>query len=243
MCRADASGVYIGLSAGVAKHDLKTGRRLWTNTEVGRILFGVQTATSVIVTGSVLPGGADRTLKINKKTGKTEQTYNSSAASCAVDEKGSTVVVANRGYDAKSGKQIWHFNHTLGGVSAQLVGNKLFTIDDQLKMYDVSAASVKKALTGDAGKSKTGSASGVKAIETSNTVETTTDRSKGVEVECVKEGSKLRIRVVSAGYDSSFNVQFPRDLRVAGAHFMCDEIVLSKAGDFYRAVGAIRRLN
>jgi hypothetical protein len=161
-----------------------------------------------------------------------------------VDEQGSTVVVANRGYDAKSGKLIWHFDDAgMSGASAALVGNKLFTIGEKLLMFDVSPAAVKKANAGDPGKSKSGSATKQKAVAISNTVESTSDRTHGVEVECVKEGSKLRIRAVSAGFDSSLNVQFPRDLRVAGAHFMCDDLVPSKAGDFYRAVGAIRRLN
>jgi predicted DNA-binding WGR domain protein len=237
-CRVDATGVYLGHGAGVAKYALKDGKRLWVNTDVNQILFGVHTASSFFVTGE-----PEVTAKIDKKTGKTQQRYDSSSPSCAVDEQGSTVVVANRGYDAKNGKLIWHFaDDGMGGASAALVGNKLFTIADRLLMFDVSPAAVKKANAGDPGKSKSGSATKQKAVAISNTVESTSDRSKGVEVECVKDGSKLRIRAVSAGFDSALNVQFPRDLRVAGAHFMCDDLVPSKAGDFYRAVGAIRRL-
>jgi hypothetical protein len=62
----------------------------------------------------------------------------------------------------------------------------------------------------------------VKTTAVSTSVDTTNDESKGVKVECIKEGSKLRIRVVSSGYNKDWNVQFPRALRQLGAKFMVD---------------------
>lgn len=35
-------------------------------------------------------------------------------------------------------------------------------------------------------------------------------------LKCVKEGSKLRIKIISDGYLNSANCQFPRALRVMG---------------------------
>jgi uracil DNA glycosylase len=64
----------------------------------------------------------------------------------------------------------------------------------------------------------------------------------GVELACVREGGKLRIQVVSAGYEPDFNVQFPRGVREEGAHYVVDRLETSKNGTFYRAVGNIRRL-
>ena len=61
-----------------------------------------------------------------------------------------------------------------------------------------------------------------------------------VTVECVKEGSKVRVKVVSTGYDNSKNVQFPRDMREPGKKFEVDTIV--DAGTFYRAKGTITPL-
>lgn len=54
---------------------------------------------------------------------------------------------------------------------------------------------------------------------------------------CRKEKSKVRVHVVSDGYDKTKNVQFPRDLRRDGAYFLVDVIV--DAGKFYRAKGEI----
>jgi hypothetical protein len=64
--------------------------------------------------------------------------------------------------------------------------------------------------------------------------------SKGVVVECRKEGSKLRVFPVSDGYHTDWRVQFPRDLRKDGARFVVDELVEATQGGFYRAVGEIR---
>ena len=43
--------------------------------------------------------------------------------------------------------------------------------------------------------------------------------SEFVLLECVQEGSKLRVKMKSPGYLINSNCQFPRDLRVAGRKF------------------------
>ncbi len=65
---------------------------------------------------------------------------------------------------------------------------------------------------------------------------------EGVEIECVREGGRLRMRAVSAGYDPELNVQFPRAVRIEGAHYVIDELALSASGTFYRTIGTIRLL-
>ncbi|NEN91817.1 MAG: VWA domain-containing protein [Okeania sp. SIO3H1] len=64
----------------------------------------------------------------------------------------------------------------------------------------------------------------------------------GVLVKCFREGGKLRVRVISEGYNSEFNVQFPRGIRQEGVSYVVDEMKLSANGSFYRATGKIRRL-
>jgi Ca-activated chloride channel family protein len=64
----------------------------------------------------------------------------------------------------------------------------------------------------------------------------------GVELACYREGGKLRMRVVSGGYDPTFNVQFPRSIREEGVHYVVDALQPSADGTFYRAAGKIRRL-
>lgn len=42
-----------------------------------------------------------------------------------------------------------------------------------------------------------------------------------VRLRCVKEGSKLRVRIISAGYNPRANCQFPRAIRAAGREYTC----------------------
>jgi Ca-activated chloride channel family protein len=58
----------------------------------------------------------------------------------------------------------------------------------------------------------------------------------------VREGGKLRIHAVSEGYDSSFNVQFPRSVREEGVTYVVDKLELAGDGTFYRVNGLIKRL-
>jgi Ca-activated chloride channel family protein len=71
---------------------------------------------------------------------------------------------------------------------------------------------------------------------------TATTADGGVELVCAREGGKLRMRVVSAGYDPALNIQFPRGIREEGVHYVVDALQLSANGSFYRAAGDIRRL-
>ena len=81
-----------------------------------------------------------------------------------------------------------------------------------------------------------------KGVEPSDTLATTSDSSQGVMVECFQDGSKLRVKVISPGYNSDWNVQFPRNIREAGATYIVEEIKESARGGFYRAYGEIKKL-
>jgi Ca-activated chloride channel homolog len=70
---------------------------------------------------------------------------------------------------------------------------------------------------------------------------TTTEVGAGVELQCVREGGKLRVKVLSAGYDTTKNVQFPRSIRAEGARYTVEKLELT-AGGFYRVQGTISRL-
>ncbi|NMG20484.1 vWA domain-containing protein [Brasilonema bromeliae] len=63
----------------------------------------------------------------------------------------------------------------------------------------------------------------------------------GVELYCVREGGKLRVKVMSEGYDSTKNVQFPRAIRAEGARYVVEGLELSSDGTFYRVNGNITR--
>lgn len=74
------------------------------------------------------------------------------------------------------------------------------------------------------------------------TLEAVSSFDHGVLVECIRDKGKLRVRVISEGYNSDFNVQFPRHLREEGVTYVVEEIKPSANGDFYRASGIIKRL-
>ncbi|MEH2239004.1 vWA domain-containing protein [Nostoc sp.] len=63
----------------------------------------------------------------------------------------------------------------------------------------------------------------------------------GVELHCVREGGKLRVKVISEGYDSTKNIQFPRAIRAEGARYVVEGLELSSEGTFYRVRGNINR--
>ncbi|MEH2357171.1 vWA domain-containing protein [Nostoc sp.] len=63
----------------------------------------------------------------------------------------------------------------------------------------------------------------------------------GVELHCVREGGKLRVKVMSKGYDSTKNIQFPRAIRAEGARYVVEGLELSSERTFYRVGGKITR--
>lgn len=83
---------------------------------------------------------------------------------------------------------------------------------------------------------------GVTAGDEVAAMPTTTEVGTGVELQCIREGGKLRIKVISDGYDASKNVQFPRSIRAEGAHYTVEKLELSSDGGFYRVQGTISRL-
>lgn len=72
-------------------------------------------------------------------------------------------------------------------------------------------------------------------------LETTDTVGDGVLVQCIKEKSKLRARVVSDGYDPDWNMRFPRSIREEGMMYVVDEVKESSQGGFYLAYGTIKR--
>jgi Ca-activated chloride channel homolog len=83
---------------------------------------------------------------------------------------------------------------------------------------------------------------GVTAGDEVATMPTTNEVGTGVELQCLREGGKLRIKVLSTGYDPTKNVQFPRAIRAEGARYIVEKLELSSDGGFYRVPGSISRL-
>ncbi len=67
--------------------------------------------------------------------------------------------------------------------------------------------------------------------------------SQGVLVECFKQGKKLKVRVLSPGYNPEFSVHFPSKLRQEGMRYWVAEIREATQGGFYRVYGKIQPLS
>lgn len=96
----------------------------------------------------------------------------------------------------------------------------------------------------------------IQEVQVSTSVSNTSNVGGKVLVECMKEGGRLRIRPVTAGYHSHWNVQFPRDIRkegsldfrflqanILGAIYVVDELLETVNGGFYRAKGDVKMLS
>jgi hypothetical protein len=82
----------------------------------------------------------------------------------------------------------------------------------------------------------------LQAVMPSTVLERATDPTGGVLLHCIKEGSHLRVRITSEGYEPTWNVQFPNELRQEGAKYWVAEVRESARGGFYRAYGDIKSI-
>jgi predicted DNA-binding WGR domain protein len=244
MIRSDASGVYHGHSEGVTKYDWKDGKALWSQKTKGSVLFGWQEDDFVYA------GASDDKLYMFTKSGKAGPVFqcDDSVWSCATSPGGRYVFAGDSSssiycFDDK-GNRLWKLATGCGTAgSMQYRNDKLYivTTDGTLACIDASEAAIKAAEAGQVPKVVDIKAPKAVAIPTTQ-LETTRDTKKGVIVECYEQGGKLRVRVVSPGFDKKRNCQFPRDIRAAGARFVVDEVRESTSGGFYRALGKIRKL-
>jgi Ca-activated chloride channel family protein len=84
-----------------------------------------------------------------------------------------------------------------------------------------------------------------RGVETSDEIRAlpvANDPSAGVELYCVREGGKLKIKVADPRFDANLNVQFPRAIRAEGARYVVQNLETSSDGSFYRVEGTISRL-
>jgi len=100
----------------------------------------------------------------------------------------------------------------------------------------------RSARAADAATKKKGKPTASKVTGSAADLPTTNTVGTGVLVQCIKEGSKLRARVVSDGYDPDLNIRFPRDIREENVLYVVEEITTTANGSSYIACGDIHRL-
>ncbi len=251
MVRCDEIGVYHGHSGGVTMYDWEDGSQIWDRTIRGSTLFGWQEESTVYA------GSSDSRVYRFSKQGEPMGEYKCDSAvySCAATEDGKYVFAGDSSSSVycfeESGKRLWKMATKCGSAySMQFHADRLYivTTSGALACIDASEAAITAAESGVVPKMKDIKASSAPAANTAQVatssaqLETVADAGDGVVVECFKSGSKIRARVITEGYNSDWNVQFPRNLREDGARFVCDEVRESTRGGFYRAYGDIRKL-
>ncbi|HSE96723.1 MAG TPA: WGR domain-containing protein [Blastocatellia bacterium] len=243
MVRCDEIGIYHGHGKGVTMYDWEDGRMIWERETDGQVLFGWQEEDTVYACTNYF------LVHSFSKNGEPGTVYQCDASifSCAAAEDGKYVFAGDNReaiycFD-RSGERLWKLMTGCGSAySMQYFKDRLYIVTTwgALACIDASEEAIKSAQEGVVPEAVAISAPQVE--ETSVTdLETTSDRSKGVMVECYRENSKLRVRVVSDGYDRSLHCQFPKGIREEGARYMVDEVRMARGG-FYRAYGNIKKL-
>ena len=247
MVRCDEKGrVLHGHSAGLDCYDGHTGRSLWKTSTQGSVLFGWRTNQTA------LTGSARGWLELFDYEGKkvNQMKADSALYSCAAapdnqfffgGDSSSSVYCYDR-----TGKRLWKLGTTCGSAySMQYHKEKLYivTTDGSMTCIDASPAAIEKAQQGIVPTQRQLKAPQSIAAQPTNRLQTAPSNATGVRLVCRKIGGKLRMRVLSNGFDQQLNVQFPYDLREENAEYLVDEVRPARLGDFYRAYGNIYKLS
>jgi hypothetical protein len=244
--RVDGRRVYHADDNNLIAYDRPTGKRRWRKKTGGAVLFGWQTERAMYV-GTM----SGKVLKFNKSDGRRLAEYRCGAAvpSCATSPDGKYVfgatgegaVVCHEG----KGKRLWKFLTGCGAaLSMQYHKERLYIVTNggYLAAINLSQEAIQAAEAGQVERAKLIRAPKTGGTAASRDVETTSDAGHGVVLQCVKDGSDLRMHVVSEGYNHDWWVQFPRDIRELGARYVVDEVREATQGGFYRALGHIKKL-
>lgn len=245
MVRCDSEGIYHGHSGGVTMYSRKEGIMKWHQKTGGSVLFGWQEKAAVYA------GTSDKKIYAFSKIGEPSAVYKCDASvySCATALDGKYVFAGDNSSSVycfnQAGERLWKLGTgCASALSMQFLDNRIYivTTDGSLACIDASEAAIKDAQAGTIPQATIIKAPKTEGATPSTNLETTTDTNTGVIVECFRVGSKLKIRVVSPGYNSDWNVQFPRDIRAEGQRYWVQEIRESASGGFYRAYGDIKKL-
>ncbi|MEV6794723.1 WGR domain-containing protein [Streptomyces sp. NPDC051320] len=249
MVRADESAVYHGHTDGVTAYAADGSGELWHTRTFGNVLFGWQEETAVYA-------GTGRQIveRLAKATGRSEARYQCDAAvySCATSADGEYVFAGDLASSvycfAADGTRLWKLG-TGGGaaLSMQYRDERLYivTTDGALSCIDASGAAITAAQGGNVPVAMdVKQAAALPTYTPTATVATVSSLpapGAGIVVECVQAGGRLRVQVISDGYEPSWHVQFPRAIRQPGARYVVDALH-SSSGGFYRVRGEIKRL-
>lgn len=243
MVRVDEQGVYYGHSRGVGMFDRESGFPGWHQTTRGSVLFGWQESNDLYA------GTSAHLIQRFTKAGQHLQDYqcDSSVLSCAASPAGEFVFAGDSGSAvycfSRDGERLWKLGTGCGSpLSMQYAAEKLYivTASGFLAAIDVSRKAIEDAQQGVKAETRDVKlAASMQAQAPAVSLAFTSSAAGGIILKAVKDGSKIRIRPDDSRYQN-WNVQFPRNLREAGARYVVEG--LEDAGGFYRVVGEIKKL-
>lgn len=247
MVRCDNLGrIFYGDSTGVSGYyGWEAGKLDWKQ-ETSSVLFGWYDNEHVYAGTS----GA----RVHKftKDGQALQVYKADGGvfSCATSPNGQYVFAGDSSSSiycfAESGERLWKLATGCGSAySMQYFNNCLYivTTDGSFACIDVSEAAIKAAQEGTVTEVRNIKAPTEQVpMASSEVLEVASPTMTGIVLKCVKEGSKLKIKVESPGY-KDWNVQFPKNIRKEGQRYLVESIEPAGNGDFYRVLGDIFLMN
>ncbi|MBD2701092.1 WGR domain-containing protein [Spirosoma sp. BT702] len=246
MVRCDEVGrIFYGDSKGVScYYGWESNTVVW-HQPTGSVLFGWQ------IDNVVYAGTASRTIHSFDKSGNPKTLFKADGGvfSCAASPDGRYVFAGDSSSSLycfnEKGERLWKLATDCGSAySMQYLNEKLYivTTDGSFACVDVSEQAIEQAKSG-----QTFTVRDIKApastidIVTSTLLEAAPAGTTGVMLKCVREGGKLRVKVVSEGYHDWY-VQFPHNLRKENQLYLVDSIEESAQGGFYRTLGNIYAL-
>jgi len=247
MVRCDTDAVYYGDSWGVSRFDAGDGTPLWRRELRGSVLFGWQERDSVYAGTS-----RNEVNQLAKDTGAVEAVYRCDATvySCATAPDGRYVFAGDSASSIycfdQSGERLWKLGTGCGSAfSMQYLDGRLYivTTNGTLACVDATEQAIRDAQLGSLPQPRdVKAAASLPTVEPTVILETAGAEEDGIVLECYQDGPRLRVRVVSSGYDDTWRVQFPKEVREPGARYLVEGVRPSGRGGFYRAYGDIRRL-
>ncbi len=247
MVRCDKVGrVYHGHSKGVTCYYGWDGSTIWNKKTSGAVLFGWKSEHAVTV------GTSSNNVTLFDLEGKqiADMKADDSVFSCATAPNDEYIFAGDSSSSIycynKAGERLWKLASTCGSAySMQYHKEKVYivTTNGSLACIDASEAAIEAAKAGDVPTIQDIKAPKAIAVIQTDILESATDLTKGVELVCIKDGSKLRMRVVTPGFHSDWNVQFPKNLRILGQRYMVDNVLEANQGGFYRYYGNIYKID
>eukprot|EP01102_Stenamoeba_stenopodia_P001489 TRINITY_DN1129_c0_g10_i1.p1 TRINITY_DN1129_c0_g10~~TRINITY_DN1129_c0_g10_i1.p1 ORF type:complete len:646 (+),score=217.16 TRINITY_DN1129_c0_g10_i1:31-1938(+) len=234
--RTDGKNAYFSADQVLYAVDFQTGKQLWQK-KVFSVTFGVLYDDTMYLSGQGVAGVATSGKSAPVKYG------NSYYTACTVDEKHVYGAMSDIDiYDRKTTKHIKTLSMSINGciTSMQIYNNHIYLVTSFGTFECIPLNNAKCKTAEVAFKAAKNEATNIVSAES---IEVAPEAKPGeIVCECVKEGGKLRIRPVTAGYNQHWNVQFPTNLRVAGARYVVEELLEAANGGYYRAKGEIKKL-